>query len=93
MVTELEEKFDATLEAFDKGREFYDQEMLKIKADLHRLIDNLFEDLVRKTAPIINQTELFMEGRINEFRTLSKRKTELLRIKEKLDPLLDALRH
>lgn len=93
METDSEEKFNATLEAFDKGREIYEQEMLKIKADMHRLVDDLFEDLVRKTAPIINQTDLFIEGRINEFRTLSKRKTELVRLKEKLDPLLEALRH
>lgn len=80
------------IEEFEKKREDYEEEMLKIKADLHRIVDLIFEDMVQDVTPTIEQTDLFLKEGMMEFERLSNRKKDLEKLRDKLTPVIEMLK-
>lgn len=92
MESRVADKLRRNIEEFEKNREDYEEEMLRIKADMHRIVDSIFEDMVRDVTPTIEQTDSFLREGMKEFDRLSNRKKELDKLREKLTPVIEMLR-
>lgn len=92
MESRVADKLRRNIEEFEKNREDYEEEMLRIKADMHRIVDSIFENMVRDVTPTIEQTDSFLREGMKEFDRLSNRKKELDKLREKLTPVIEMLR-
>lgn len=88
----IAEKFEKRIQEFERKRELFEREMMKIRDELKRTIDTLFDDVIKAVEPHTEETDLIVEGCIKDFKKLFNRKKELNMIKEKLSPVLEDLR-
>lgn len=88
----LVERFEKRLQEFEHKREIFEREMIKIRDELKKIVDTLFDDVIKAVEPHTQQTDLIVDNCIQEFKKLFNRKRELNMIRDKLSPVLEELR-
>lgn len=92
MSDQLAEKFEKRIQEFERKRELLEREIIKIRDEVQKITDSMFDNIIKEVNPYTDETDLVIESCIKEFKKLLDRKKELNNIKEKLTPMLDMLK-
>lgn len=88
----LTESLERKLQDFEKFRDTFESEVFRLKEEMHKMIDAVFETIGSQAAPVISETDTILEDEIKEFRRLSTLKKEISLGLRKITPLLEEFR-
>lgn len=89
MADHFVEKFEKRVHDHERKRESLERELLKIRDEGHKLLDDLFDDLTKEIQPHLEESDRIIESCIKDFKKLLTKKKELKNFHEKLSPMLE----